>query len=330
MRCGTSGCSARQQASFTTGVVKRGMSILSFPTRGQGGDARYPGNCSPLVYRWLIEQSRARSLLDPCIGGGTSMDVALQMGLQASGSDLSTSEYHQRLKTRLEQLGAKIELGIDATTAPLAQLFGQHQLVVAHPAYGTQKKYGAGKGDMSEMGDDEDFLQGLEGMLHGMREATSEGGHYVCIIGDTRRKGAYYSYQAAALEAMPRSELRAVRIKAQHNVSSGGTSYGNLPFGLLTHEYILIWQRQGQTYAFVSEVMKQQRERQRGTWKTLVLRALTRLGGEASLSELYREVLQQAPERVSLNEHYQAKVRQTVQQLDNVFSPARGVWKLAN
>lgn len=302
-------------------------SILSFPERGQGGDARYRGNCSPQVYEWLIRESGARSLLDPCIGGGTSIDVALALGLRACGSDLSRSAYHQRLQQRLTARGAVVHLGVDARTADLRGLFGPVDLSVAHPAYGTQIDYAAGKGDMSALGDGEDFLQALEGMLHGMREATREGGHYVFIIGDTRRDGQYFSYQAALIE-MARHELRKVSIKAQHNVSSAGKQYGHIPFGRISHEYVVIFRREGQLYAMLQQVGKTQRERQQGTWKTIVLRALARLGGEAALADLYDAVLHDAPERVRRSPHYQAKVRQTLQLCRETENVELGRWRL--
>ena len=137
-------------------------SILSFPTRGTGGDARYRGNCAPQVYSWLMRQSQARSFLDPCFGSGTSIDVALELGLRACGSDLAHSPYHQAVQQRLSAKGALIHLGVDASRADLQALFGQVDLCCAHPAYGNQIEYGAGPGDMSALGNDEPFLQSLE------------------------------------------------------------------------------------------------------------------------------------------------------------------------
>ncbi|MFC6662656.1 hypothetical protein [Deinococcus multiflagellatus] len=152
------------------------MSILSFPERGEGGDARYRGNCSPKVYEWLLKQARPRRLLDPVMGSGTSLDVALRSGIQAAGADLSTSPYHQALKARLERAGAQVHLGVDATRADLAGLFGPADLVVAHPAYGTQLVYSDDPRDMSQLGDDEVFYEALQALLVNMREATSVGG----------------------------------------------------------------------------------------------------------------------------------------------------------
>ena len=301
-------------------------SILSFPTRGHGGDSSYRGNCAPQVYTWLMQESRARSFLDPCFGSGTSIDVALQLGLRACGSDLAQSPYHQAVQQRLSAKGALIHLGVDASRADLRALFGQVDLCCAHSAYGSQIEYGAGPGDMSALGNGEPFLQSLEGMLHAMREATREGGHYVFIIGDTRKHGEYFSYQATLIE-MARHELRAVRIKEQHNVRSAGTRYGHLPFGLTTHEYIVIFQRQGQLYALLTQHGQAQKARREGTWKTVVTRALHKLGGEADLSDLYQQVIDDAPEHVRRNPHFQARIRQTLQDTAQNVRPGR--WRVA-
>ncbi|MBZ9715790.1 TRM11 family methyltransferase [Deinococcus multiflagellatus] len=305
------------------------MSILSFPERGEGGDARYRGNCSPKVYEWLLKQARPRRLLDPVMGSGTSLDVALRSGIQAAGADLSTSPYHQALKARLERAGAQVHLGVDATRADLAGLFGPADLVVAHPAYGTQLVYSDDPRDMSQLGDDEVFYEALQALLVNMREATSVGGHYALIIGDTRKQGRYHSYQAEAIARLPRRELQCVRIKEQHHVASGRRDYGKLRWGLTLHEYLLVWQRQGQLYALLRDVSRQDAARSANTWKTIVRRALATLGGRSDLETLYTEVSRGAPDRVQANPNFKAKVRQTLQLLPDCVAEARGVWALA-
>ncbi|GGR67295.1 hypothetical protein GCM10008959_31840 [Deinococcus seoulensis] len=108
-----------------------------------GGDARFRGNCAPQVYEWLIRQSGARSLIDPCFGSGTSLDVALRLGLDAQGSDLSVGAYHQGVASRLRARGAQVRLGLDASAPGWPGHFRAADLVVAHPAYGTQLAYHA-------------------------------------------------------------------------------------------------------------------------------------------------------------------------------------------
>lgn len=63
----------------------------------------------------------------------------------------------------------------------------------------------------------------------------------------------------------------------------------------------------------------------------MVVKALRNMGGQAHLSDLYREVerLCRLPgsER-PLTKHWEAKVRQRVQMLPNVERVGEGVWRL--
>jgi hypothetical protein len=63
-------------------------SILSYPDRGPWGNPGYRGNCSGYVYREFFERLRPRVFTDPMVGGGTSVDVAREMRIEAYGLDL--------------------------------------------------------------------------------------------------------------------------------------------------------------------------------------------------------------------------------------------------
>ncbi len=64
-----------------------GGSILSFPDRGSWGNPGYRGNCSGYVYREIFEALHPRVFTDPMVGGGTSVEVARGMGIEAHGLD---------------------------------------------------------------------------------------------------------------------------------------------------------------------------------------------------------------------------------------------------
>lgn len=64
------------------------MSILSFPDRGHWGNASWRGNCSGHVYKKIFEQLKPGVFVDPMVGGGTSIEVAREMGIEAYGLDL--------------------------------------------------------------------------------------------------------------------------------------------------------------------------------------------------------------------------------------------------
>jgi len=166
------------------------------------------------------------------------------------------------------------------------------------------------------------------------REAVKPGGYYATLIGDQRKRGEYRSFQAEYIARMP-DELASVVIKAQHNVMSDSRTYGGqfAKQGLprIMHEYLIIWQKPETTSILVSlgEMARKAYRRLWSTWKAVVRHALIQLGGQASLKDIYALVENVAADRVRENQHWQAKIRQTLQRADCFSSPQRGVWQLA-
>jgi len=294
------------------------MSIISYPDRGKWGKSSWRGNCSGYVYKEIFERLRPNVFVDPMVGSGTSVEVAREMGIEAYGLDLHS--------------------GFNAIRDSIAEAVGKPaDLVVSHPPYGAMIVYSgsvwghAHKDDLSRCIDDEDFHQKMQLVLLNQREATVGGGYYGTIIGDWRRGGVYTSYQAEMIARMPRSELAAVLIKAQHNTLSSSKSYGNMKLPFILHEYILLWQKKSvPMLSMLQSLAQQQYARLTGTWVNVVKTVLIAAGGKASLGDLYAQIEQAAPERLAKNQHWREKVRQTLNQNNNVFKPVeRGVWAVA-
>lgn len=205
-------------------------SILSFPERGPWGQPGYRGNCSGHVYRRIFEALRPAVFTDPMVGGGTSVAVAREMGIEAYGLDL-----HSGFNIRARRI-------LDAVGKP-------SDLVLSHPPYHNIIVYSGkvwGKepheGDLSRCASEEEFLDKLTLALKNQRHATKPGGHYGTIIGDVRKRGRYSSYQADLITRLPKSELQAVLIKEQFNVASEAKSY-RLALPRIAHEYVLLWRK---------------------------------------------------------------------------------------
>ena len=206
-------------------------SILSFPDRGPWGNSRYRGNCSGYVYKRIFKHLRPRVFTDPMVGSDTSVEVAREMGIEAYGLDLHS--------------GFNI-----LTTSILATVGKPSDLVLSHPPYHDMIPYSGsewGRGapprrslPVRERGG---VLEKLRVAILNQRKATAPGGFYGIIIGDVRRRGQYSSYQAEAIARMPREELRAVLIKAQHNMVSNQVRYAPMNFPKIMHEYVVLWQR---------------------------------------------------------------------------------------
>lgn len=294
------------------------MSILSFPQRGPWGKSSWRGNCTGFVYKDLFERFQPKVFTDPMCGSGTAIDVAREMNIEAYGLDLHS--------------------GFNILRDSLVNTVGKESdLVISHPPYGGLIVYSGNQwgteahpDDLSRCRDDNDFHEKMQLALLNQREATKIGGHYGTIIGDWRRKGIYTSYQHECIARMPADELVAVMIKAQHNTMSERKSYGKMKLPLITHEFILLWERKARsTYHLLSIIANEQAARLRGTWKTVVRSILIQLGGKASLTEVYEAVSKGAPDKVQQNSNWQAKIRQTLNSSDDYFSQERGVWALA-
>lgn len=295
------------------------MSVLSFPERGKWGNARYRGNCSGHVYAEIFRMLKPQTFCDPMVGGGTSIEVAREMGIEAVGLDLKDG-FNILRQSVLEQL-------------PKAwQLRGGADLVLEHPAYHNMILYSgnvwgeAHPDDLSRCVDYDDHLDKLAQAILNGRAATREGGHYGFILGDLRRRGEYMCIPSDIQAMLPRGERRAVLVKVQHNTTSEREDYGRLRYGRVTHETIVLYERRGTVYAAFAQVVGQANRRAVGNWKAAVRMAAARLGERFTLSELYGAVFEAAPEKVQGNEHWQAKVRQTLQKLPDFHNQERGVW----
>jgi hypothetical protein len=235
------------------------------------------------------------------VGSGTSVEVAREMGIQAWGLDLHSGQNAIR-DSILGQVGQEVDL------------------VVSHPPYGGLIKYAGNvwgdkphADDLSHCKDDEDFHQKMQMVLLNQREATRSGGVYGALIGDWRRGSVYTCYMAEMITRMPRDELASVIIKAQRNCMSDSKSYGRMQFPMIVHEYLVLFSKKAKpTLILLSGLAREQQQRLHGTWKAIVRSVLVQLQGRAPLAAIYDAVAKGAPERLSSNPSWQAKVRQVL------------------
>lgn len=296
-------------------------SIMSFENRGPWGDSRWRGNCSGHVVRELLTMLKPNLFVDAMVGSGTSVDVAREMGVEVVGLDLHS--------------------GFDALTMSILERVGRPAgLVFSHPPYGGMIRYSGEQwgdaphpNDLSRCKDDEDFHQKLQRVLLNQREATAGGGVYGALIGDWRTQGRYVSFMSEMIARMPKSELASVIIKAQHNTMSGSKTYGRMRYPFVVHEYLVLWEKPRSLVSALDTLAvlaREQHERLKGTWKSLVQHVLVGLGGEGTLKDIYDRMAACASERIAKAQHWQAKVRQTLQLCGEFRQLERGTWALAS
>jgi len=291
-------------------------SVLSYPQRGHYGKSQWRGNTSGYLIRDLIEHFKPKLFVDACEGSGTSGDVCKEMGIEYVGLDLYK--------------------GQDFTKdAILDKLPREADICFTHPPYHSMIQYSGNvygdqkiPGDTSYCDTPEEFIAKSQTMLLNQREATRHGGYYATLIGDHRGgslgKGNFCSYQADFISMMPKEELLSVAIKLQHNCMSDKRIYhGN--FIPIMHEYLIIWQKKDKTLMQISfDIATYHQKVVATTWRNAIRIAMMQLGGEATLQEIYSEVEKVASSLIAKNQHYKAKIRQTLQRHFN--NVQRGVW----
>ena len=290
-------------------------SVVSYPNRGNYGDARWRGNCSGRIIRDLLETYRPSYFSDCMEGSGTSRDVVAEMNREGY---------------QIKYCGLDIHQGFDILTDSLSErLNGQADLIFAHPPYHNIIPYTTHPNDLSRCTSYEDFLSKMERALFNIYEATRGGGRYSILIGDLRRSGEYFPLQAHLVALAP-GKLDSVVIKEQHNCMSDASTYsGREPLVRIAHEYLLTWRRDGVVFGVMDAALNTS-ERLRSfsncTWKAVIEYALAQLGGRASLIEIYNFVEERAGDRIQ-SVHWKEKVRQTIRVVATCVE--RGVYALA-
>lgn len=294
-------------------------SVVSYQSRGKGGNNKWRGNLSGELIRDLIKHFAPAHFVDICEGSGTSGDVCKELGVRYTGLDL-----HK---------------GFDFTTNSVLRAIGNPaDLVFSHPPYfnmvdyvAERAKHGLGGSgfDLSRCESVDQFLELSQLMLMNQRAATKPNGTYSTVVGDYRKNGRFLSFQSDFIKLMPKDELHAVVIKLQHNQQSSFIQYANTGFIPIMHEYCIIWKRIAtRSFSLYLTHIEAAHSMVGWTWKNIVRLALMNIGGKGALEQLYSEVERIADERLSANHNYKAKVRQTLQRYCHQVS--RGSWALNN
>ncbi|MCK5530284.1 MAG: DNA adenine modification methylase [Halopseudomonas aestusnigri] len=288
-------------------------SVVSYPNRGKWGSSSYRGNCTGHIVKDFFESYMRRAdglVVDPSIGGGTSVDVAKEMGLRFVGTDL-----HQ---------------GFNLLVDDLVTYLGEEAHVAWwHPPYAGMLQYSgvewgeANPWDMSRMGLT-DFAEALELAVMNIHDAVERGGVYGILMGNMRKAGQYYNL-SSLVERIAPGKLVDEIIKIQHNCVSDTRDYrGNVI--RIAHEKLLVF-RKLKPALFMLESVQRKADAMLGiTWRAAVRRVLQ--GGKVlHLKEINALIEPYAVTRS--NNHWEAKVRQIVQDERFFVRVAPGTYRLA-
>lgn len=291
-----------------------GTSVVSYPGRGHYGNNKYRGNCTGLIVRDFVGTYLKQGGLfaDPSIGGGTTKDVAEEMGIRFFGTDL-----HQ---------------GFNLLTDDFQTAIGeQANLVWWHPPYWDMIRYSGSqwgeephKWDMSHMNLN-DFCEAFQLSMMNIHDAVEKGGHYGILMGNLRRNGAYYNLSAMVERAGPGRLVDEI-IKIQHNCVSDKTQYSG-SFVRIAHEKLLVFKKEAPALVYLTRQIQRCQTALAMTWKAAVRRILQKAGQSMSLAEIYAEVRPFA-EAKGTNNNWQAKVRQVLQDKNLFVRVETGVFTL--
>ena len=290
--------------------------VLSYPSRGVGGNAKWRGNHSPHLSEDLFLWLKPSLVFDPMCGSGTTGDVAKRMGITCWQSDLHSG------------------FNILSSEWP-----GMADLIFCHDPYHDIIQYSGNMwgakphpDDLSRCPDYETFIKKMDIAHYNAYQALRPGGHLVILVGDVKRKGVLYPLQR---DYRWYGEPRQMLIKLQHNTMMENAHYTNFEDPRILHEYVIVTQKPKQfASAWLVTVRHSdcscvdQHETSGQTWQGIVWTALIALHNKASLSAIYDQIRDHARVRKagSLGTDWQAIVRRVLQ--ETCVQVERGVWSL--
>ena len=298
---------------------KKLTSIVSYPERGQGGNNRYRGNCSPKLIEDLIRFFKPHEICDYMCGNGTSRDAANAMRIKSHIYDLHN--------------------GFDIMNSDIEE---RPEFIFWHPPYwdiikysdvmysasDVQKQYGYDpkQSDLSRIRELDDFVKAMNYAMMKQFTALEKGGRMAVLMGDIKKQGKLYSMLA---EIIKPGTLENIIIKAQHNCFSDQTRYsGN--FIPILHEYVMIVRKDDPliypikaTKTYKTDI----RDMPGAVWRDVVAAVMEQCDGAVPLSYLYEQI--ESHQKAKKNRWWKEKIRQTLQCNPAHFRHTdRGMWTL--
>lgn len=202
-------------------------SIVSYPERGEGGNNKYRGNCSPKLIEDLLGFFKPMEICDYMCGSGTTKAAADKLGIRShlydlhSGFDLMNCEIPERPEFIFWH-------------PPYWDIIKYSD--VMYKASEVKEKYGYDpcKADLSRIPDWDRFVEAMNYAMMKQFCALEKGGRMAVLMGDIKKRGKLYSMLA---EIIKPGTLENIIIKAQHNCFSDQIQYSG-KFIPILHEYV--------------------------------------------------------------------------------------------
>lgn len=304
---------------YTSESIRPLTSIVSYPERGEGGNNKYRGNCSPKLIEDLIGFFKPSEICDYMCGSGTTGAAAAKCGISSklydlhSGFDLMNSEIPDRPEFIFWH-------------PPYWDIIKYSD--VMYRASDVQNRYGYNpcQFDLSRIAEWDEFVKAMNYAMMKQFYALEKGGRIAVLMGDIKKKGKLFSMLA---EIAKPGTLENIIIKAQHNCFSDNIQYSGKLIPIL-HEYVMIVRKDDALFypILFSEKRKVDiRDMLGATWKDVVASVLESAAGPVTLSWLYEQI--EPHKKAQNNQWWKEKIRQTLQIYPSHFmSSERGLWSL--
>ena len=292
-------------------------SVVSYPNRGKWGKSSWRGNTSGWIVKDFIESYTRGTEYplfgDPAVGGGTSRDVAEEMGIECVCLDLH-SGFNLLRDSLIDNLPREADLL--HFHPPYASMLGYSGFL-----YGDKPH----PDDLSNNGSVSEFFEKAMVALNNIFDAMRPGGYYSVLIGNWRQNGQYFNLSSGIERIAPGSLVDEI-IKIQHNCTSDQRRYGG-NFVPIRHEKMLVFRKEAKVLCALDFAALQEARARRSTnmtWRAAIRTAM--LGkGPMTLEEIYGAMEAYAKGRGS-NKNWPAKIRQQLQ-LDDAFERiSKGVY----
>ncbi len=294
-------------------------SIVSYPERGEGGNNRYRGNCSPKLIEDLIGFFKPNEICDYMCGSGTTKAAADKMGVSSHLYDLHS--------------------GFDIMNCDIPE---RPEFIFWHPPYwdiikysdvmykasDVKQRYGYNPKvlDLSRIESWDRFVEAMNYAMMKQYTSLEKGGRMAVLMGDIKKKGKLYSMIS---EIIKPGTLENIIIKAQHNCFSDQVQYTG-KFIPILHEYVMIVRKD--TPMLIPVIMAKKadvdiRDMSGATWRDVIAAVMEQSSEPVTLSFLYEKI--EPHKKAQQNQWWREKIRQTLQINPKHFAhDGRGLWSL--
>lgn len=230
--------------------------LWSFPERGSWATHRgdYRGNFAPQIPRNVIEMysEAGETVLDPMVGGGTTLIEARLLGRHGIGVDINPAAV-KRTKEALAfnhhpATRQEVRTGDARDLSFLSD--GSVDLAVTHPPYLNIIRYSepALAGDLSAIGSLPRFCDEIQTAAAELLRVLRPGRFCAVLMGDTRRGRHFVPLAYHVMRRFQRAGfiLREDIIKAQHNCTTTRRWQGKSrreKFYLIMHEHLFVFRK---------------------------------------------------------------------------------------